>query len=76
MAAHADPSQWELWAQFASALTAINQAPLIATRANLRAITELERRPPFPSVASTGTNSKHRRAGDSGPLASRVPGRR
>lgn len=43
VAAKADPSQWELWAQFASALTAINQAPLIATRANLRAITELQR---------------------------------
>ena len=55
VAAQADPSQWELWAQFASALTAINQAPLIATRANLRAIAELERRPSFPSVGSTGS---------------------
>ena len=43
VAAKADPSQWELWSQFASALTAINQAPVIATRANLRAITELQR---------------------------------
>lgn len=43
VAAKAAPSQWELWAQFASALTAINQAPPIATRANLRAITELQR---------------------------------
>ena len=41
--AKADPSRWDLWAQFASALTATDQAPATATRALLRAVVELQR---------------------------------